>query len=439
MNVSTSAEFAKGLADPETSLTATERSNYPESTVPTGTALAPLHEPMFRRLWIAAVISFTGTWMHSVAAGWLMATMSLCPFWVSMVQAASVLPVFLVILPAGAIADVADRRKLMLATQTWMLAIAATLGVLALTRAITPLTLLVFTFLLGLGAVMNDPAWQAITPDLVHPKNLEQAVALNSTGFNVARAIGPAIGGFLILLTCPGWVFIINAISFLGVIFVLYRWKSQKRACIKSRPIWRMLIEGLGYLLRTPGVRAVLIRAVVFSISACALTALLPLLAFPYGSQGYGVLVGCFGVGALVGAALLPIVRKIFNLELVVITATLLFAGAMALSAVAPRFAVLAPAMFIAGIAWLQVIAALNVSAQTMSPPEMRARAISLYLFVLQGGMALGSAGWGYVARESQIGRALLAASVLLVLGLVSAIRYRIHGCQNYNAAIAAD
>jgi MFS family permease len=408
-------------------------------TASTGTAFSTLHEPMFRRLWIAAVISFTGSWMHTVAAGWLMTTMSMCPFRVSMVQAASVMPVFLVILPAGAIADMADRRKLLLITQSWMAFVAATLGFLTLARVLTPNMLIVFTFLLGLGAVINDPAWQAITTDLVHPKNLEQAVALNSTGFNVARAIGPAIGGFVIMLTCSGWVFLINAASFFAVIFVIYTWKSRKASHGENGPVWTTMIEGLAYLVRMPGVRSVLVRTAVFSISACALTALMPVLAHPYGSSGYGLLLGCFGAGALIGAALLPTLRRVVTLESVVIFATLLFAAAMATSASWPRFAVLAPAILLAGVAWLQVIAALNVSAQTMSPPHMRARAISIYLLVLQGGMAIGSAGWGYVAREYKTNYALLSASLLLSLGLLSAFRYRVRSSQGLNVAVAAD
>ncbi len=408
-------------------------------TVRTGTALAPLYEPTFRNLWIAAIVSFTGTWMHTVASGWLMATMTKCPLWVALVQAASVLPVFLIILPAGVIADVADRRKLLLFAQVWMVLIAGTMGILTLHGWMSPITLLLFTFLLGLGAVLNDPAWQAITPDLVHHENLEQAVALNSTAFNVARAVGPAIGGVGILLTCPGWVFLINAMSFFGVILVIYRWKSKKSAAQTGGPIWHSFTDGLSSLIGMSGVRAVLVRAFVFSISACALTAMLPLLALRYGSQGYGVLLGCFGIGALLGACLLPTLRRKLSVETVVISATLLFAVVMAASAAKPRFAVLAPSMIVAGFAWLQVIAVLNVSAQTMSPPHMRARAISMYLLVLQGGMAVGSALWGYVARGYQIGPTLVAASILLVVGLVAAVRYRIHGCTGPYAAVAAD
>src|SRR6516162_2452081 len=188
-------------------------------------AWAPLREPIFRSLWIAAVISYTGTWMQNVGAGWLMTQLTTSPFMVGMVQAATTLPVFLVILPAGALADMVDRRRLLLVTQAWMVVAAALLGVFTLREHVTPWILLLFTFLLGLGAVMNDPAWQAITPEIVSPRQHASAVALNSVGFNVARALGPALGGLVITLAGSGTAFLLNAASFFGVILFLYRWR----------------------------------------------------------------------------------------------------------------------------------------------------------------------------------------------------------------------
>ena len=174
-------------------------------------AWAPLAEPLFRSLWIAAVISYTGTWMQNVGAGWLMTQLTTSPLMVSLVQAAAAVPVFLVVLPAGALADMVDRRRLLLFTQGWMVVASAALGVLTLIHAVSPLVLLLFTFLLGLGAVMNDPAWQAITPDVVSPARHASAVALNSAGFNVARAVGPALGGIVVAAAGSGWSFLLNA------------------------------------------------------------------------------------------------------------------------------------------------------------------------------------------------------------------------------------
>jgi MFS family permease len=178
-------------------------------------AWAPLGEPLFRSLWLAAVISYTGTWMQNVGAGWLMTQLTTSPLMVGLVQAAAAVPVFLVVLPAGALADMVDRRRLLLFTQGWMVVASAALGVLTLLHVVDPWMLLAFTFLLGLGAVMNDPAWQAITPDVVSPARHASAVALNSAGFNVARAVGPALGGIVVAAAGSGWSFLLNAASFL--------------------------------------------------------------------------------------------------------------------------------------------------------------------------------------------------------------------------------
>src|SRR5437660_9933763 len=192
-------------------------------------ALAPLREALFRSLWMAAVISYTGGWMQNVATGWLMSSLTDSPMWVALVQVALSLPVFLIALPAGALADIIDRRKFLLFTQVSMVAAAGVLGILTMTEAIRPQLLLVFTFLLGAGAVMNDPAWQALTPDLVPASKLGAAVALNSAGFNIARAVGPALGGLVIAAAGSGVTFLLNAVSFFGVILFLYRWKPSER------------------------------------------------------------------------------------------------------------------------------------------------------------------------------------------------------------------
>lgn len=186
---------------------------------------APLAEPLFRSLWVASVISYTGTWMQNVGAGWLMTQMTTDPLMIGLVQAAASLPVFLVILPAGALADMVDRRRFLLLTQGWMVLASATLGIMTLTSCVGPWVLLLFTFLLGLGAVMNDPAWQAITPELVSRRQHASAVALNSAGFNVARAVGPALGGMVVAAVGCGMTFLLNALSFFGVILFLYRWR----------------------------------------------------------------------------------------------------------------------------------------------------------------------------------------------------------------------
>src|SRR5256886_2146581 len=271
-----------------------------------GSAWAPLGEPLFRSLWLAAVISYIGTWMQNVGAGWLMTQLTTSPLMVSLVTAATTLPVFLVILPAGALADMVDRRRFLLATQGWMVVAAALLGILTLRHEVTPWMLLVFTFVLGLGAVMNDPAWQAITPEIVSAHSHEAAVALNSVGFNVARAIGPAVGGLVIAVAGSGVAFLLNAASFFGVIFFLYRWKRPHYEHVEKGRVTDAMLTGLCFLGGPPPVRCVLVRTGAFWLRARFLPALFPILARPHGATGYGLLLGPFGLGALAGAAALP-------------------------------------------------------------------------------------------------------------------------------------
>src|SRR5215469_3988107 len=251
-----------------------------------GAALAPLREPLFRSLWFAAVISYTGTWMQNVGAGWLMTQLTMSPFMVGMVQAATTLPVFLVILPAGALADMVDRRRFLLITQAWMVTAAGLLGIFTLLGYVTPWILLLFTFVLGLGAVMNDPAWQAITPEIVCRENHAPAVALNSVGFNAARAVGPALGGAVIAVTNSGVAFLMNAASFFGVIFFLYRWKRPSFEHPETERMLESMRVGFRYIRSARVVHCVLIRTGAFSIAASSLLALLPIIArrCPYGA-----------------------------------------------------------------------------------------------------------------------------------------------------------
>jgi MFS family permease len=390
--------------------------------------LGPLHEPIFRTLWVAAVISYTGTWMQNVGAAWLMTSLTMSPLMVGLVQAAGSIAVFLVVLPAGAIADMVDRRKLLLFTQTWMVVAAAGLGALTLAGKVTPTLLLVFTLLMGVGAVLNDPAWQAITPETVSQQNFAAGIALNSAGFNVARAIGPALGGLVIAAAGSGIAFLLNSVSFFGVIYFLYRWRQKPvQASFSTRHLMRAMFDGFRHMRGSQPVKAVLVRSAVFSISASALPALLPLLAHPFGSQGYGLLLGFFGVGALAGAALMPVLRKIFSADALISLATFVFAFTTFAAPQWCTFPLLSITMFVAGVAWIQVLASLNVSAQTMCPGHMRARAISMYLLVLQGGLAGGAALWGAIAEQVGTSRSLSYAAIGMLAGVVPAAWFKLH------------
>jgi len=398
-------------------------------------AWAPLREPLFRSLWIAAVISYTGTWMQNVGAGWLMTQLSTSPLMVSLVQAAAAIPVFFVVLPAGALADMVDRRRLLLFAQSWMVAAAAGLGVLTLMHAVTPWTLLLFTLILGVGAVLNDPAWQAITPEVVSSRSHAAAVALNSVGFNVARAIGPALGGIVVAAAGSGWSFLLNAASFFGVIFFLWRWQRAPHELLAGRRIGDAIAEGFRYVRGAPQVRSILIRTGAFSIGASSLLALLPVICQPHGAQGYGFLLTCFGLGALSGAALLPRLRILYSVDGVVAAATVVFAGMTFAAGQVYSFEVLCAVLFTAGAAWIGILACFNVVAQTMCPSWMRARALSMYLLVLQGGMALGSAFWGELAAHQGVPAALAWSALAMVIGLSSIVRHRLTAAPELNLA----
>jgi MFS family permease len=388
--------------------------------------LAPLGESLFRSLWIASVVSYTGTWMQNVGAGWLMTQMTMNPFMVGLVQAAGALPVFLVILPAGALADMVDRRRFLLVTQGWMVLASGTLGILTLTSCVGPWVLLLFTFLLGLGSVMNDPAWQAITPELVPREQHASAVALNSAGFNVARAVGPALGGVVVAAVGSGTTFLLNAASFFGVILFLYRWQRPTEASATPRRVWSAIGDGFAYVRESSLAKSVLLRTGTFSVAAASMLALMPIIARPFGARGYGVLLGCFGLGALIGAAALPRLREKLSVDGVVVVAILVFAGMTFASGRAQTFALLCVVMLVAGVAWIGILACLNVAAQTMCPSYLRARALSMYLLVLQGGMAVGATLWGAVAKQIGIANALAVAAVVLACGVMALRGHRI-------------
>ena len=390
-------------------------------------AWSPLREPLFRGLWLASVTSYIGTWMQNMGTGWLMASLTASPMMVGLVQAATTLPVFLVILPAGALADMVDRRRFLLLSQAWMVIAAAALGILTVFGMVNPWSLVGLTFLLGFGAVMNDPAWQAITPETVSSQRLAAAVALNSAGYNAARAVGPALGGLVIAAAGSGFAFLLNAASFFGVIIFLYRWKRVAHEVPEpAKRLREALAAGFRYARSAPTVRAVLVRTGVFSLFASVIWALLPLVARPHGPVGYGLLLGFFGLGALAGALLLPGLRRAFSCDALVGMATVLFAGVTFAVAQLAAFGWLCAVLFGGGMCWIAIIASLNVTAQIMCPAWIRARALSMYLLVLQGGMAAGSALWGAVAAHLGIPAAFLLAALGMVLGLAAAARYRL-------------
>ncbi len=400
---------------------------------------SPLAEPIFRALWIATVASNIGTWMQDVGESWLMVSLTTSPILVALVETAGSLPIVLLALPAGALADVVDRRRLLLITQSWMLVSAALLGVFTLFGLVTPWMLLLLTFILGLGTAMNGPAWQAIIPELVPRRELPAAITLVGVAVNVSRAVGPALGGLLVAAAGSGVVFLLNALSFLGVMVVIYRWHpTPQRSAMPPEQIFGAMRAGLRYVRHAPELRAALVRTGAFIVCASALWALLPLQArhaLGLGSFGYGILLGCIGAGAVAGAAFLSKVRQKISNNLLVVGATVLFAAVTAVLAHVHVPVVAGAALILGGIAWISVMSSFNTAAQAAAPAWARARALSTYTLVFMGGMAIGSAAWGTLAAHFGVTTALTCAALGLIIGLTASSRYRLIDGDELNIA----
>jgi MFS family permease len=386
---------------------------------------APLREPVYRRLWLAQVVSNLGTWMQTVGAQWVIVSASGSAALVSLVQTASTLPVVLLAAPAGVLADVLDRRRVLVTVQSSMVVIAAVLATLTFLGDVDPTVMLGFTFLLGVGAAFIGPAWQAIQPELVPRAQLPQAAALGAVNMNLARAVGPAIGGLLVAAVGAGWVFALNAVSFIVVAVAVSSWRRQSTADPVGRePLVAALRSGARYVRHAPSMQRVLIRCMLFVPAASCLWALLPLVAtrlLGLGSSGYGVLLGALGVGAVVGAVALPRLRQRLGAGRLALVLFLLYAVAMAVIARSSSMTATVIALTFAGAAWLGVLSALNAAAQQVLPGWVRARALSYYLVVFMAGQALGGVVWGTVATRTGVRTALVVAAVCVVLGAAAA------------------
>lgn len=393
-----------------------------------------MQQPLFRNRLIASVLSNIGGWMQDTGATWLMTSLTRSPLLIALMQTAASLPVLLMGLPAGATADILDRRKLLIFWQTWMLAIAAVLSILAFLGIIGPWMLLFLTLMLNIGAAMNNPAWQAIVPELVPRSELPQAISLNSAGYNLARAVGPALGGltmafFASTMVGGGTVFAINAASFVCVIFVLYVWK-RKPLHTSDLPAERMMGSiraGLRYVTHAPEIQHILIRAFMMTSCVAAMWALLAVVAqrdLKSGALGYGLLNGCIGVGAVGGAILLPKVRARFSPDSIAIFSSVAFAIVLSVMAFAHQTEFIVPALLLGGFAWTSTTSTFNIAVQLSAPAWVQARLLGTYQMTFQAGMAIGSAVWGLIAEHFGTPMALSAAAAGLLLGLPASKRF---------------
>jgi len=385
---------------------------------------------------VASTVSNLGGWMQDTAGTWLMTVLTTSPLLIALMQTAASLPVVMLGLLAGATADIFDRRRLLLFWQAGMLAAVALLSLLTFLGAISPWVLLTLTFLLNVGTAMNSPAWQAIMPELVPPEQLPEAVSLNSAGFNLARALGPALGGLAIAAfahaaTGAAWTFLLNSLSFVGVILVLYQWRRKPvfKSALPAERIHGSMRAGLRYIQYAPPLKAALARAFLFTVFVSAVWSLLAVVAARDLHQcalGYGILNGSMGLGAVFGATSLPHVRRRLSADAIIEISSGVFVGTLLILAFVRSPLIIIPVLLLAGFAWTSTMSTLNLAVQISAPHWVQARALGAYQMVFSGGMALGSVIWGLLAERFSTPISLAAAAGGLLVTLPFSLRFHV-------------
>jgi MFS family permease len=397
---------------------------------------APLKIPLFRDRWIASTISSVGTWMQDTAGTWLMTSLTTSPLLIALMQTAASLPVLLLGLLAGATADIFDRRKLLIFWQAWMLTSVGILAVLTFVGYISPWALLAFTFLLNVGSAMNNPAWQAIVPELVPRELIPDTVSLNAASNNLARAVGPALGGLMVagfqhVHTGAGSVFFLNALSFAGVIWVLVNWKRIPlfKSALPSERVAASIRSGLRYVRYAPDLQSSLVRAFTYTFFISAIWSLLAVVAkrdLKQGPLGYGILNGSLGLGAVIAATTLHRIRQRFSADQILAASTLYNVVVLLVLAFVRSPSIIIIALLFSGAAWTSTMSTINVSVQLSVPAWVQARALGTYMMTFQGGMVFGSILWGAIAERSSTPIALATAAGGLLITFPVVRRFHI-------------
>jgi MFS family permease len=397
----------------------------PETEAPS--ALGPLKAPVFRMLWLTWLFANTTMWMNDVAAAWLMTSIGPSPLWVALVQTASTLPVFVLGLPSGALADILDRKRYFVVTQFWVAGVAVLLCIVILLDMLTAPLLLALTFANGVGLAMRWPVFAAIIPEVVSRPQLPQALALNGIAMNGSRILGPLIAGALIASAGSVWVFVLNAVLAVAAGILIMRWRREhKESPLGRERLTSAMRVGLQYVWQSSRLRAILLRISLYFLHSTALLALLPLVArsLPGGQAGtFTVLLASMGAGAIVAALLMPRIRAWLPLQERVLVGTAIQAAAAVVVAYAPNIYVAVPAMVLSGTAWITVANSLTVAAQMALPDWVRARGMSIYQMALMGSTAAGAALWGQVATWAGIQVALAISAVTAVVLMAAAQR----------------
>src|SRR5437899_7422283 len=387
----------------------------------------PLRTPLFRNLLIADVMSDIGTFMQTVGAAWLMVSLGAGPMYIALTQPASALPFFVFALPAGAIGDIVDRRRLILYTEFWMVGVATVLAVATIGGLMSPWLLLGLTFALSAGDAIETPTWRAVLPEMVKKEDLATASALNGIEFNLARAVGPALAGVIIAVAGVGAAFALNVVSFVGVIVLVARWKRPPRhRTTPPETLAGATVAALRYVRFSPSLRVLVVRSGVTTLFASALLALMPSVAKSVSDSptGYGILLGCFGAGAVLGALTMQAARARWSEDGVACGGVAILGVMTAIAGFLHAMVALAATMLVAGAAWIVFISVMSALVQSLAPDWVRARVLSIFMLVFQGGLAAGSALSGAVAARAGIQHALLWAGLGVVattaLGLVA-------------------
>ena len=387
-------------------------------------AFAPFRTRVFTVLWAATVIGNIGSWVRDTASAWMMTELAPTPAMVALVQAAGSLPIFLLSLPAGALSDILDRRRLMVFIQAGLCLVSLTLATLTALGLLGPGALLGLTLLAGIGAALAGTVWQAIVPELVPPGSLRPAVALNSLGINISRAIGPALAALLILSAGVPAAYLLDVSSYLVIIAALLWWRRRLETPEVPEQFAGAVRAGFRYALASLPLRRVLLRAMLFFVPASCCWALLPLVArqsLQGGAGDYGLMMAAIGAGAVMGAFLLPRLRRALSGEGVALLAGLLMAAATAALALVASVPLACIVLTLVGAAWIAALSTLNTAAQSVLPSWVRGRGLAVYLTVFSGAMTGGSLLWGALADRSSIGLALLiAGGTCAVLALLS-------------------
>jgi MFS family permease len=404
-----------------------EHPTEPTARAETVSAFSPLRVKVFRMLWFTWLAANTTMWMNDVAAAWLMTSLAPSPLWVALVQSASTLPVFLLGLPSGALADILDRRRYFMVTQFWVAGIAAVLCIAVLAGWMSAPLLLALTFANGVGLAMRWPVFAAIIPEVVPRAQLPQALALNGVAMNGSRIIGPLIAGALIASAGSEWVFVLNAVLSLMAGFIIMRWRREhKESPLGRERLTSAMRVGVQFVRQSSRMRGIMIRISLFFLHSTAQMALLPLVAraLPGGGAGtFTLLLASMGAGAIFAALQMPRIRKHLGLQQLVLTGTVLQAVGTLAVAYAPNIYLAVPAMVVCGVAWISVANSLTVAAQMVLPDWVRARGMSIYQMALMGSTATGAALWGQVATWSSVPQSLTIAAISGVILMLVAQR----------------